>query len=71
MFVWPLSCAGAQRIHDPDMLRERAVAHGINLEEIRSYIEAFQFGAYPHAGGGVGTFARGGRGLATRGPSRR
>lgn len=46
--------SGAQRIHDPDMLRERATVHGINLEEIRSYIESFQYGAYPHAGGGVG-----------------
>ena len=32
----------------------QALARGINLEEIRGYLDAFKFGASPHAGGGVG-----------------
>jgi aspartyl-tRNA synthetase len=46
--------SGAQRVHDPEMLTERSRHHGINLETIQSYIDAFQFGCYPHAGGGIG-----------------
>ena len=46
--------SGAQRIHDPEMLIERAKAHGIPLEQIESYIDCFRYGAYPHGGGGVG-----------------
>ena len=43
--------SGAQRIHDPDFLTERANHHGINLDEIRAYIDAFKYGCPPHAGG--------------------
>lgn len=46
--------SGAQRVHDPVMLEERAKHHGIELETIRSYIDSFKYGASPHAGGGVG-----------------
>jgi len=46
--------SGAQRIHDPDFLTERANHHGINLDEIRAYIDAFKYGCPPHAGGGIG-----------------
>lgn len=46
--------SGAQRIHDPDMLTERAKHHGINLNEIAAYIDAFKYGCPPHAGGGIG-----------------
>lgn len=46
--------SGAQRIHDPTLLVERANAHGIPLSGIQSYIDAFKHGAQPHAGGGVG-----------------
>ena len=50
--------SGAQRIHDPELLVERCInnVHGgpIPLEDIKDYIDAFKFGAYPHAGGGVG-----------------
>lgn len=46
--------SGSQRIHDPDYLSLRATAHGINLEKIKSYIESFQYGSPPHAGGGIG-----------------
>ncbi|KAI9277241.1 hypothetical protein BDA99DRAFT_495229 [Phascolomyces articulosus] len=46
--------SGAQRIHDPDFLTERANVHGIDLSTIQPYIDAFKIGAPPHAGGGVG-----------------
>ncbi|KAG8125099.1 hypothetical protein E2320_020348, partial [Naja naja] len=46
--------SGAQRIHDPELLTERASHHGIDLEKIKAYIDSFRFGAPPHAGGGIG-----------------
>ncbi|XP_031564101.1 aspartate--tRNA ligase, cytoplasmic-like [Actinia tenebrosa] len=46
--------SGAQRIHNPDLLTERAKHHGIDLEQIKSYIDSFRYGAPPHAGGGIG-----------------
>ena len=46
--------SGAQRIHDPTLLTERAEKHGIPLAEIQSYLDAFKCGAYPHGGAGVG-----------------
>jgi len=47
-------CSGAQRIHEPTMLRERALAHGVDISTIQAYIEAFNFAAEPHGGGGIG-----------------
>ncbi|XP_071788973.1 aspartate--tRNA ligase, cytoplasmic-like [Asterias amurensis] len=46
--------SGAQRIHDPEYLSERAKHHEIDLETIKSYIDSFRFGAPPHGGGGIG-----------------
>jgi len=46
--------SGAQRVHDVDLLIERAKAANIPLESIQSYVDAFRHGALPHAGGGVG-----------------
>ncbi|KAG0325726.1 aspartate--tRNA ligase dps1 [Dissophora globulifera] len=46
--------SGAQRIHDPDFLIERAKAHGVDPESIKSYVDAFRMGAPPHGGGGIG-----------------
>jgi aspartyl-tRNA synthetase len=40
--------AGAQRIHVPELLEERAKACGIPVETLASYIESFTFGALPH-----------------------
>jgi aspartyl/asparaginyl-tRNA synthetase len=46
--------SGAQRIHEPELLRERAIAKGIQIETIQSYIDSFKYGAFPHGGFGVG-----------------
>ena len=46
--------SGAQRVHDPDMLTERAIEHGVDPLSVESYIDSFRFGAPPHAGGGIG-----------------
>ncbi|XP_072937565.1 aspartate--tRNA ligase, cytoplasmic [Epargyreus clarus] len=46
--------SGAQRIHDPDFLTQRAQHHGIDISKIAAYIESFRLGCPPHAGGGIG-----------------
>jgi aspartyl-tRNA synthetase len=46
--------SGAQRIHDPAFLAERAKHHGIDLSTIKEYIDSFRYGCPPHAGGGIG-----------------
>jgi aspartyl-tRNA synthetase len=46
--------SGAQRIHEPELLVERAKAKEIPLDSVASYIDSFRHGALPHAGGGIG-----------------
>lgn len=46
--------SGAQRIHDPEYLTQRAHHHTIDISKIAAYIEAFRLGCPPHAGGGIG-----------------
>lgn len=46
--------SGAQRIHVPELLEERAKAWEIPLEDIAAYVNSFRNGALPHAGGGIG-----------------
>lgn len=46
--------SGAQRIHVPELLEERANAWGIPLKDIQAYIDSFRYGALPHGGGGIG-----------------
>ena len=46
--------SGAQRIHDPDELVGAATAKGVDLRPLQAYVDAFKYGAFPHAGGGVG-----------------
>lgn len=46
--------SGAQRIHDPVLLAQRATEKGILVSTIKEYIEAFKYGAFPHGGCGIG-----------------
>lgn len=46
--------SGAQRIHDPELLVNRAITCGIELDTIKAYIDSFRVGAPPHGGCGVG-----------------
>ena len=36
------------------MLVERAKSLGVDLTPIQDYVDSFQYGAFPHAGGGIG-----------------
>jgi len=46
--------SGAQRVHDSDLLLERAKACGVPTDSIQSYVDSFRLGAPPHGGAGVG-----------------
>ncbi|KAI9106181.1 hypothetical protein DFS34DRAFT_602501 [Phlyctochytrium arcticum] len=46
--------SGAQRVHDSKFLEKRASEHGVDPATIKPYLDAFKFGAPPHAGGGIG-----------------
>eukprot|EP00037_Helgoeca_nana_P011433 m.102654 g.102654 ORF g.102654 m.102654 type:complete len:608 (-) comp20829_c0_seq1:65-1888(-) len=46
--------SGAQRVHDPELLRARAREHQVDFSTVQSYLDSFDYGAWPHGGGGVG-----------------
>ncbi|XVE94224.1 hypothetical protein REPUB_Repub01dG0263300 [Reevesia pubescens] len=46
--------SGAQRVHVPEFLAERAQECGIDVNTISTYIDSFRYGAPPHGGFGVG-----------------
>jgi nondiscriminating aspartyl-tRNA synthetase len=46
--------SGAQRIHEVELLKKRAIAKEIPLESLKKYIESFSYGAMPHGGAGIG-----------------
>lgn len=46
--------SGAQRIHDPDLLKQRAKELGVDLTPIQAYVDCFKYGAWPHGGAGIG-----------------
>jgi aspartyl-tRNA synthetase len=46
--------SGAQRIHDSELLGQRAKECGVDVEKIKDYVESFKYGILPHAGGGIG-----------------
>lgn len=46
--------SGAQRIHEPAFIEERAKAWGIDLSTIEEYLNSFRNGVLPHGGGGIG-----------------
>ncbi len=47
--------SGAQRIHVPDLLEKALRARGLDPEDFESYIDAFRYGAIPHAGWSIGS----------------
>jgi len=46
--------SGAQRIHDYDMLAAKVNERNIDPNGISYYLDAFKYGAPPHAGAGIG-----------------
>ena len=46
--------SGAQRIHEPEMLVERAKFWEIPIHTIQDYVDAFKYGAPAHGGCGIG-----------------
>mmetsp|Transcript_39496 Transcript_39496/g.61587 ORF Transcript_39496/g.61587 Transcript_39496/m.61587 type:complete len:204 (+) Transcript_39496:104-715(+) len=46
--------SGAQRVHDVDLLVKQCGDKGVPPEQLKDYIDAFRYGAFPHAGGGIG-----------------
>lgn len=46
--------SGAQRIHLPELLEKQAIAKGMDPKSLASYINAFNYGAPPHAGWSMG-----------------
>jgi aspartyl/asparaginyl-tRNA synthetase len=46
--------SGAQRIHDADFLCKQMKGKGVDPESMKGYVDAFRFGAPPHAGAGLG-----------------
>jgi len=46
--------SGAQRIHDVELLKKRAEDCKIPVKSIQKYIDSFSYGAFPHAGAGIG-----------------
>lgn len=46
--------SGAQRVHDTEMIKERAKAKGMNPDDISYYCDSFKYGAWCHGGFGTG-----------------
>lgn len=45
---------GGQRVHDVAMLKEKAIAKGLDPENFSFYLQAFRYGIPPHGGWGMG-----------------
>jgi hypothetical protein len=46
--------SGGQRVHDLALLKERMEAQGIKPDDLKEYMQAFEWVAPPHAGAGIG-----------------
>jgi nondiscriminating aspartyl-tRNA synthetase len=47
-------CSGGQRIHDVNVLRDNMAQHGLTGDGMEEYLAAFEIGAPPHGGAGLG-----------------
>ena len=47
-------CSGAQRCHDPSLLRHILTEKGIDSDPLVAYINSFEHGVSPHGGAGIG-----------------
>jgi nondiscriminating aspartyl-tRNA synthetase len=45
---------GGQRVHDLEMLKEKAAAKGLDPAKFDFYFQTFKFGIPPHGGWGMG-----------------
>ena len=45
---------GAQREHRPEILEKQALEKGMNLEELKDYLNFFRYGCPNHGGAGIG-----------------
>jgi aspartyl-tRNA synthetase len=45
---------GGQRIHRPELLKERMLKAGVEPSGVEEYMHGFEFGVLPHAGCGIG-----------------
>ena len=45
---------GGQRVHNVEILRQKAVAKGLNPDNFAFYLQAFNYGIPPHGGWGMG-----------------
>jgi len=46
--------SGAQRIHDAELLSQRATECGVAPESLKDYIDSFRLGGWPHGGFAIG-----------------
>ena len=46
--------SGGQRVHLPELLKERLKVKGLDPKDFKGYIDSFRYGAPPHAGWGMG-----------------
>lgn len=45
---------GSQRIHDPELLKQRFAEHGLSMEAYGWYLDLRRYGTVPHSGFGLG-----------------
>ncbi|KAH6618368.1 Aminoacyl-tRNA synthetase [Chaetomium sp. MPI-SDFR-AT-0129] len=45
---------GGQRIHKPELLKERMLKAGVEPSGVEEYMQGFEYGVLPHAGCGIG-----------------
>jgi aspartyl-tRNA synthetase len=47
-------CSGAQRVHDPLLLKQQLRLKGVDPAPLSAYIDSFGHGVAPHGGAGIG-----------------